>query len=149
MNPAAEVAQLRGAVERATLKPGAVIRQKLVELRRELLMPMGLFHGAVTVRLLINGDKVWELAVDVAGNAVRCGKVSLPLPSLPWPRPILRIFLDGSVIESFIGGREAITSRVYVLKPRETELEISLTGKRSIEISQWPLAPISPDRLTT
>jgi beta-fructofuranosidase len=149
MIPAAEVGQLRGKIEKATLKPGETFREKLVELRREVLVPIGLSQGAAMVRLLVRGEKVWELAIDVAADAVRCNRTIFPLPSLPWPRPMLRFFLDGSVIECFIGGREAITSRVYTLQPGETELEISLTGKKSVELSQWSLAPISADRLTT
>lgn len=101
------------------------------------------------MRLLTGGSKDWELVVDVAGNTIRCGDVSFALPSLPWPRPTLRLFLDASVIESFIGGREAITSRVYTLKPGETELEVSVTGARNVEMIHWPLDAISPDRMTT
>jgi hypothetical protein len=59
------------------------------------------------------------------------------------------MFLDGSIIESFIGGREALTSRVYGLKPGETEIEVSLSGPKNVELSLWPLDAISPDRLTT
>jgi hypothetical protein len=59
------------------------------------------------------------------------------------------MFLDGSVIESFIGGREAITSRVYDLKVGDTQLEIAFTGKQSRMLSHWPLNTISTDRLTT
>ena len=95
------------------------------------------------------GAKVWELTIDVAGNVIRCGDVQFPLPSLPWPRPELRMFLDGSVIESFIGGRETVTSRVYSLKPGETELEVGLEGSGHIELEVWPLNAISPDRLAT
>jgi beta-fructofuranosidase len=150
INPAAEVEKLRGPVERTTLQPGVPFRQKLTTLRRELRIAIPLLSpGAVTVRLLGNGGKIWELAVDVAGNAIRCGDISFPLPGQPWPRPVLRMFLDGSVIEAFIGGREALTSRVYGLKPGDTELEVSLSGQKSVELLQWPLNAISPDRLTT
>ena len=53
------------------------------------------------------------------------------------------------MIESFIGGREAITTRVYTLKPGETEIEVSVTGKGRITVDLCPLQAISPDRLTT
>jgi beta-fructofuranosidase len=150
MNPAVELEKLRGEVRRIALKPGEPFSQKLTTLRQELRAPMNLLSpGSLTVRLLANGRKRWELSVDVAANAVRCGEANFPLPSLPWPRPTLRLFLDGSVIEAFVGEREAITSRVYGLKPGETELEITLTGKKSIELQMWPLDAISSDRLTT
>jgi beta-fructofuranosidase len=150
MNPGVEVEKLRGPVERVTLKPGIPFRQELATLRRELRVSIGLLTpGAVTVRLLAKGGKAWELSVDVAGSAVRCGDIRFPLPGLPWPRPTLRMFLDGSVIETFIGGREVLTSRVYGLKPGETELEVTLSGTKSVELEQWPLEAISADRLTT
>ena len=61
----------------------------------------------------------------------------------------LRIFIDGSVIESFIAGREALTSRVYSVRPGESELEIALLKEESVALKQWPLEAISTDRLTT
>ncbi len=149
MNPAVEVEKLRGAEERITVKPDAPHRRRLSTLRQELHVPTTFAPAAVTVRLLAQGRRVWELAVDVAGNAVRCGEISFQLPALPWPRPSLRLFLDGSVIEAFVGGREAMTSRVYGLKPDQTELEVSLTGAKNVELSLWALDAISSDRLTT
>jgi beta-fructofuranosidase len=149
MRPAAEVDRLRASVEKATVKAGAPFRQKLAELRRELRLHLGFSKGKTAVRLLVSGSKVWELTIDVAGNAIQCGDVSFPLPSLPWPRPGLRMFLDGSMIESFIGGREALTSRVYTLKPGETELEVASEGAGHFELEVWPLKTISPDRMTT
>src|ERR1700733_7382933 len=117
--PAAEVESLRGTIEHATLTPDQPWRRTLTTLRHELFVPIGFSTGVVTVRLRTVGITVWQLAVDVAGNAFRSGDRSFPLPSLPWPRSSLRLFFDGSVIESFIGGREALTSRVYTIKPGE------------------------------
>jgi beta-fructofuranosidase len=147
---AAEVENLRGRVEHVTLAPGQPHRLKLDTLRREIQLPIGLFSiGVVTVRLLTGGAKVWELSVDVAGNSIRCGDATFQLPSLPWPRPSLHLFLDGSVTEAIIGGREAMVSRVYALRPGESEFEFSFTGGKNVPFSHWPLAAISPDRLTT
>ena len=149
INPAVEVEKLRGSVEHLTLKATQPYQIKLDTLRRELNLAIALSKGISTVRLLSSGKKVWEITIDVSGNIVRCGEKEFPLPSLPWPRPNLRMFLDGSIIESFIGGREAITSRVYDLKPGDTQLEIALTGEHSGTLSHWPLNAISTDRLTT
>jgi beta-fructofuranosidase len=150
MNPAVELEKLRGEVQRISLKPGATFRQKLTTLRQELRAPMNLLSpSALTARIMTGGRKVWELTVDADAKVVRCGETSFPLPGLPWPRPTLRTFLDGSVIESFVGGREVITHRVYGLKPGATELEITLTGEKNVELELWPLDAISPDRLTT
>jgi beta-fructofuranosidase len=149
MAVAAEADKLRGHPERVELKPGASFRRKLDTLRQELRAPVALLTpGTLTVRLLVGGSAVWQLAVDVAANAIRCGKASFPLPGQPWPRPVLRLYLDGSVIESFVGGREALTSRAYGLKAGETELEVALEGGKGCEVSLWPLGAISGNRLT-
>jgi len=150
INPARELERLQRAEVRIPLKVGVPYRLALTTLRQEVRVPMDeLARGAVTVRLLSKGTKAWELTVDGAGNEARSGETKFPLPGLPWPRPTLRMFLDGSIVESFIGGREALTSRVYGLKPGETEIEVLLTGTKSVDMSIWPLDAISTDRLTT
>ena len=87
--------------------------------------------------------------MDVANGLVKCGETSFELPQRPWNNDALRMFIDGSVIESFFGGREALTSRVYNVAPGETELEIELLKGDELEVRQWALKAISPDRLTT
>jgi beta-fructofuranosidase len=149
MHPAAEAEKLRGAVERSHVSAATTLRRKLATLRQELRAQVGLHGGAVTVRLIQGGSAKWELKIDVAANEIRCGEIEFPLPGQPWPRPELRIFLDGSAIEAFVGGREAVTSRVYGLKPGEVELEVTTAGDGSIAMEMWELAAISPDRLTT
>ena len=83
-------------------------------------------------------------------NPVQCGEIQFPLPqSTLGLCPSLRLFLDASIIECFIGGREALTSRVYSLKPGDSELVVSLDGGKHAQLTHWPLDAISPDRLTT
>ena len=53
------------------------------------------------------------------------------------------------MIESFIAGREALTSRVYNVAPEMTELEIELLKGQSIAIRLWKLTAISADRLAS
>jgi hypothetical protein len=143
------VESLRGPVEHAAARAGAPFRRRLDALRVELQVEVGLSGGATTVRLQ-NGERTeWELSIDGSANAIRCGEITFPLPSLPWPRPHLRLFLDASVIECFIGGREALTSRVYAVKPGETELVVETTAAKKVDVSLWPLEAISKDRLTT
>ena len=149
MHPASEVLKLRGPAEKATVELTKPFRKKLEELRQELYLPIDFSVGAVTVRLLVGQTEAWDLTVNVRADTVHCGDISFPLPRFPWPRPALHIFFDGSVIESFIGGREAVTSRVYSLKPGETTLEVSIVERGKVELGLWPLQPISTDRLTT
>jgi beta-fructofuranosidase len=150
MNPAKEVESLRGPVEHAAISATAPFRRKLTDLAIELHVPGNLLSGATnTVRLNVEGKPAWEIAIDNTAKEVRSGETRFPLPGLPWPQSKLRLFLDGSVIESFLGGREALTSRVYTLKPNATELEITTTGSKPIHLELWPMAAISSDRLTT
>ena len=149
IRPAAELEKLRGIGEKATVQEGKAFRRKLTELRQELRVPIDFSMGTITVRLLTAGTEVWHLVVNVPGDSIRCGDISFPLPSFPYPMPALRMFLDASVIESFIGGREVITSRSYSLAPGETEIEVSLTGKGRVVVDLCPLQAISKDRLTT
>jgi beta-fructofuranosidase len=147
--PAAEVENLRGSLERATAAPDKPYRLNLSTLRHELFVPISFSSGKVGVSLFTGGERIWELTVDVTSNEVRRGDLSFPLPSRPWPRPSVRLFFDGSVIESFICGREAFTSRVYSILPGKTTLEVGVTGPEGVALVHWPLAAISPNRLTT
>src|SRR5579871_5461794 len=150
MRPAKEVESLRGSQEKALASANSPYHRKLEELRCDLEIPLDLFaQSVVTVRLVTGGQLSWELAVDLPAKEARCGDLKFPLPSYPWPHPNLRMLLDGSVIETFIGSREALTSRVYTIKPESTEIEISVTGPARIHGQIWPLKPISADRLTT
>lgn len=149
MHPAAEVLKLRGQGEKTSVNEGKPYRKKLNELRLELRVPIDFTVKSAAVRLLVGGKEVWQLSVNIPGDSVHCGDISFPLPQYPWPRPAIRMFLDGSVIESFIGGREAITSRVYSARPGDTELEVSVSGKGHVDVETWALQPISPDRMTT
>ena len=149
IRPAAEVTMLRGAAEKATVQAKTPFRRKLAGLRQELRVPIDLSMGSIAVRLLTRGTEVWHLVVNVKGDSIRTSDVSFPLPSAPFPMPGLRIFLDNSVIESFIGGREVITSRSYSLAPGETEIEVSIEGQGRVEVDLCPLQTISKDRLAT
>jgi hypothetical protein len=147
--PAEEVAKLRGTVETKTMTPDSPIRERLTTLRRELRIDLGEAAQKVAVRLFTDGKKSWELIADVPGAQVTCGETSVALPGTRWADNSLRIFLDASVIESFIVGREVLTSRVYDVAPERTELQIELIKGQSAEVKQWPLEAISKDRLTT
>ena len=146
---AAEVEKLRGAIQIATVNAGTPFRQKLATLRRELQIPLSASLNQVAVRLLTDGEKVWELLVDVPGSLVTCGGNSFALPRTPWSEDSLRIFFDGSVIETFVLGRENLSSRVYNVAPEKTELEIELLKGQGVDINLWPLEAISHDRLTS
>jgi beta-fructofuranosidase len=149
MNPAVEVEALRGAQQSSTLQPGAPLEQTLITLRREFHIPLNDAKSKIAVRLLTGGSAVWELLVDASAQLVTCGDVKFALPPQLKTDDALRIFIDASVIECFIAGREALTSRVYSIEPGKTEIQIELLAGTSLKVTQWPLAAISPDRLTT
>jgi beta-fructofuranosidase len=149
MNPAVGTEKLRGHAESAELKGGTPYKQTLDALRRELLIPLGNAKPKISLRLLTSGKTVWELLVDVPASLVTCGEITFALPPRIGSDDALRIFIDGSIIESFFAGRECLTSRVYDVRPGDTELEISLLTGESFRVTQWPLEAISTDRLTT
>lgn len=150
IHPATEVGSLRGEPEQIRVLEGIPSRRMLSTLRLELSVPVDLFsHSTMAVRLLSRGAKSWELTLDVGKNSIVSGETSFSFPGFPWPRPTLRLFLDGSIIECYIGGREALTRRVYRLKAGATELEIAASGKGVTEVRLWRLDAISKDRLTT
>jgi beta-fructofuranosidase len=149
IGPSLEVDKLRsGPEERTTLDLNTPYRLKLTTLRHEFVASTGISAGSITVRLLTNNNPVWELSLDIRGNVARCGDISFAMPTPPWPKPVLRLLLDASVIEAFIGGLEALTSRVYSLQPGQTEVEITVKGASSVTLSHWPLAAISANRLS-
>jgi beta-fructofuranosidase len=149
INPAAEVEKLRGTLRSVALSTSAPYRLKLATLRHEFFLPIEISTGAINARLVTAGHTAWELKIDLAGNTVQCGDTTFELPSRPWSKAELRFFLDGSIIECFICGREALTSRVYEVKPDATTLEISLQGIETLELLHWPLDAVSANRLTT
>jgi len=60
----------------------------------------------------------------------------------------LNIFMDGSVIEIFVGNRHAHTVRVYSLDRTTPITSVSVSGALT-DVQLWPMEPISNDRLTT
>ena len=149
MTPAAECEKLRGEPQSAKVTSAEPLEIKLDALRREIQIPLGTAAPKFAVSLMTDGAKAWELVVDVPGRTVTCGEISVPLPQPPWTNDALRIFLDASVIETLIVGREALTNRVYNVAPGKTALHIQLQAGQSIDVKHWPLEAISDDRLTT
>jgi beta-fructofuranosidase len=149
MNPAVEVETLRGTEQSFTLQPGSPLKQTLTTLRRELHIPLNDAQSKIALRLLTQGSVVWELLVDASLQLVTCGVTKFAPPQPLKSNDALRIFIDASVIECFIAGREALTSRVYTLAPDKTELQIELIAGATRALKQWPLAAISSDRLTS
>jgi sucrose-6-phosphate hydrolase SacC (GH32 family) len=149
MHPAVEIETLRDAEESSILHPGAPLRQTLLTLRRELHLPLDDSSAKIAIRLLTQGSVVWQLLVDASAHLVTCGNTKFALPPQLKSDDALRIFIDASLIETFIAGREALTSRVYTLAPGKTDLQIELIAGTSLKLTQWPLDAISSDRLTT
>jgi beta-fructofuranosidase len=155
MRVAAEYERLRGREYRVAMKPETeyveftqVMKQTLPSLRQEFEVKMPGKEAAVKLRLTIGGKTAWEISIDGAEKKVTCGEKSFGLPDMGASDVVLRMWLDGSAIESLVCGKEAITSRVYGMKPGKTEIEVLMRGKGEVELVQWPLGAISGDRLT-
>ena len=143
-----EAKTLRGAAVRQRLK-GGTQRSRLEHLRQEIALRVAPQTKAATVRLIAEGMPVWEMQLDLTARIARCGERTFSLPALKPDEPLLRLFLDASVIEAFAGATQAITSRCYAVRPERTELEVVLAGDGAGELTRWPLAAISADRLTS
>lgn len=59
------------------------------------------------------------------------------------------MLIDSRRRRRWIGGREALTSSVYAVKPGETELVVETTAAKKVNVSLSPLEAISKDRLTS
>ncbi len=142
MTPAVEVDILRGArIMPATQKNG-VWQWNLPALGCELILSAS---EPTTVRLRTRGTPVWKLRFDPAQGTVNCGELKFSVPASASPSS-MRVFLDGSVLETFIGAGEALTSRVYALEPGKTQLEVEASST-SVPMLVALLA-ISQDRMT-
>ena len=148
MQFAPEVETLREGRIRTVLE-NKTVRHSLDHLRQEVMLRATPITSSATVRLLVDGNSVWSLKLDFAAKQAQCGDRSFTLPAFDPAEPTLRLFLDASVIETIVGGRQAITSRCYQFKPGATVLEVSAEGKGGTEFTRWPLRPISPNRMTT
>ena len=146
-HPAREVDSLHEPVETVEPDGNRPWKRPLSTLRAHLTLSFpGEAPQPVRIRLLHRNAPIWELELDTEKHEARCGQIRFPLPN----SPDLDLYLDGSVVEVFLGGSQAITSRVYGLRPAETEIEV--TGDKAhswARILFWPMKPISPDRLTT
>ncbi|HWA95184.1 MAG TPA: glycoside hydrolase family 32 protein [Terracidiphilus sp.] len=149
INPAKEVEKLRGKVEPIPLISGAPHRRTVDSLRHELALTVRTKPKTVAVRIKTGIATRWELLVDYTTGQVHCGEIQFPIPPTHVGSPDVRVFFDGSVIEAFIGGREAITSRVYGLAPYAATFETEYEGPGHVQLLHWPLRAISKDRLTT
>lgn len=149
MKPAVEVETLRQAPGHATVQNAAPWRKTLEHLRWELSLNIPEPATTITVRLRTDGKPAWELSLDYPNRTVQCGNTQFVVPAMKSPGYALRLFVDGSVVETFIGDTDALTSRVYALKPGQTELEIETSGSGGVGSTLWPLKAISNDRLTS
>ncbi len=134
IDPAIEVGEACAVAEEVSiLQAGAPIKRTLTTLRRELRIALGASKPNIAVRLHHAGHRRSGNSSSMfPASLVTCGDITFALPPQIKSDDTIRIFIDGSVIESFIAGREALTSRVYSVRPGESELEIALLKGESI-----------------
>jgi beta-fructofuranosidase len=142
---AREAESLRGQPTQGTLKPGAQ-SLPVSTLQQELALTLAPSTQSATLRLLVANQPAWELRLDLRAASGQCDGRTFPLPA---HAASVRLFLDGSVLETFIGDTTALTSRCYTVQPGVTTLEVTLDAAGSCSFTQWPLRPISSNRLTT
>lgn len=147
ITPAKEIESLRGPVEAGHVNTRKPYRLTLPHLRRELHIRAAAPSNTITVRLSVKGADVWKLELNGSDGTLRSGDVQFTVARSNGPTE-LRIFLDGSVLETFTNQHQALTSRVYTLQPHATDLAVELEGSGNAEIQSWPMRAISSNRMT-
>ena len=84
-----------------------------------------------------------ELVVDQRRSSLREG---IPLAvrkdayRLKCPQKVnLHLFIDGSVVEGFIDGEDAFTTRIFPLNRNSTQIELFADGEAEVEATSWKL----------
>lgn len=121
----------------------------LRELRAELELTLNAGGGIVDLSLgnPTGHPTVWSFDPDA--GSVRIDGARLP-QALDDSQPMkVRFFLDASVVELFVNGALACTTRIYGLTPGVARLTLHDPHHSLTESAFWHIKPISPDRLTT
>jgi beta-fructofuranosidase len=99
-------------------------------------------RGAAALLTIHSGDQAGKPAVTIGDHVVALSPNEKGISTID-------LWMDGSVIEIFIDGREAMTVRSY--QPTAKDIRIAWTGAaetlKSLAVSD--VAPISADRLTS
>lgn len=99
------------------------------------------------------GGRVWlEVAYDPAHpQRVLADGQAIPLHRDGRGRGSLHMYIDGSVIESILGGAAAYTKRFYYASSVAPTIRVNVKGDtRGIKrLSMWQIEPISRDRLAS
>lgn len=95
-----------------------------------------------------SGDfAVISLSNKEGSRVVTINEQTCPLSSEQDSEIRIHIYLDGSVIETFVGG-SALTTRVYKVPSRPLRLKLE-SNVRPISVEAWQMNPISRNRLTS
>jgi beta-fructofuranosidase len=157
MNVAEEVRQLRGPERRARVvkdpNPNAAL--SLAEVaggcgefrvnatRKHDPFELQISTGDGTLRVQVRHDPSHPNQIMIDGQP-------LTLDSSERDEIQLHAFVDGSVVELFLNGRQALTKRFYYAGSTMQTLHLKWQGNAAdlVSCSTWELSPISADRLT-
>jgi beta-fructofuranosidase len=132
--------------QRSTALDKLSINNLAAELEMELLPK----SDAFTLKLQSYDGAVFatiEYSVDAGKRQLRINDVTAPLTGSPGSPVLIRMFLDGSVLEVFANDTTALTVRAY--QNSSPRLRLALEGNAQItSLNIWQINPISSDRLT-
>jgi beta-fructofuranosidase len=131
--------------EFASLRTGT---QKSIKDRTgEILCKFKLGQSACGLELRSGTQSLFAIRYDGASSVTITGK-TLPLSPDRDGLASVRLFIDGSIIETFVNSKEAMTTRCYTASA--AEIQVAWTGPvdalSTLEV--WNITPISKDRLT-
>jgi len=130
--------------EFASLRTGTQINHRAGEINCKFEVG----QSACGLELRSGGTSLFPIHYDGASSATIGGK-TLPLSPDRDGLSSVRLFIDGSIIETFVDNKEAVTARCYT--PAPGAIQVVRTGTAgtlsSLEVSS--ITPISKDRLTS
>jgi beta-fructofuranosidase len=130
--------------EFASLRTGKQINHRA----GEIICKFKVGQSACGLELRSGTTSLFAIRYEGASTVTIGGK-TVPLSAGRDGLSSVRLFIDGSIIETFVDSKEAVTARCYT--PAQGDIQVARTGAadelRALEVSS--ITPISTDRLTS
>jgi beta-fructofuranosidase len=130
--------------EFASLRTGTQINQRAGEINCKFKVG----QGACGLELRSGTTPLFAIHYDGASSATIGGKTVSVSPDRDGLSSV-RLFIDGSVIETFVDCKEAVTARCYARSPGAIEVVRSGAAGTLSSLEVSSITPISKDRLTS
>jgi beta-fructofuranosidase len=116
----------------------------------EILCQFHAGQSACGLDLRAEGKSIFAIRYEGGGKPVlNVSDRAVPLSPGADGISLVRLWMDGSVLEVFVDRKEAVTARCY--EPSRGDIEVAWTGEKDAlkTLQVWGMEPISHDRLTS